>query len=243
MARPIFLSKSKIMSARHCLKRLHLEIRHPELKVVTADTEAAFRKGHEVGEMARQIYGAENSTIIPFDGGLKHALAKTSRLLQLGPEAPIFEATVQYQNVLVRIDVLLPDAAGWRLVEVKAATSVKSEHAFDSAIQAWTFSRSGYELTQISLSHVDSSMRVTAIIRDCWRKKISATMWLRSYHQFPNGQRRRDSLPATTNRIYLSASNASHRMSVPSCHTAGRRTTSTRFLASADERPKKCLAS
>ena len=37
-----FLSKTKLMSAKQCLKRLHLEIHRPELKVISPATEAAF---------------------------------------------------------------------------------------------------------------------------------------------------------------------------------------------------------
>ncbi len=36
------VSKSKLMSARQCLRRLHLEILRPELKVISPSTEAAF---------------------------------------------------------------------------------------------------------------------------------------------------------------------------------------------------------
>ena len=157
MNRPVFLSKSKLMSARQCLKRLHLEVHRPELKDVSAETQAAFRKGNEVGDVARRIYGNERSVFIPYEGGLQHALAKSTRLLKSAEPATVFEATVQYNGVLVRTDVLIPDAGGWRMVEVKASTSVNPEHSFDCAIQAWVFRRSGYTLTNVSLAHIDNT--------------------------------------------------------------------------------------
>ncbi len=151
------LSKSKLMSARQCLKRLHLEIRQPKLKVISASTEAAFEIGHRVGDVAQQIYGTDDAVFIPYEGGLGHALKKSARLVKAGPAFPIFEATFQYDGVLVRVDALMPDGDGWQIVEVKASTSVKDEHAFDCAVQAWVFQGMGHRLTGISLAHVDNS--------------------------------------------------------------------------------------
>ena len=80
-----YLSKSKLMSARQCLKRLHLEIHQPGLKVVSSATEAAFEIGHRVGEVAQQIYGSDDSVFSPYEGGIRHALKKTERLVKKGP--------------------------------------------------------------------------------------------------------------------------------------------------------------
>ncbi len=157
MPRPVFLSKSKLMSARQCLKRVHLEVHRADLKKISADTEAAFRKGHEIGDIARRIYGTADSVFIPYEGGLQRAKSRTTELLRRNRPVPIFEATLQYNNVLVRVDVLIPDGEAWRLVEVKASTSVKPEHAVDCTIQAWVFKHSGYALSTVSLAHVDNS--------------------------------------------------------------------------------------
>ena len=64
------------MSARQCLKRLHLEIHRPELKVVSAATEISFEIGHRVGAAAQDIYGTEDAEVIPYEGGMSHALKK-----------------------------------------------------------------------------------------------------------------------------------------------------------------------
>ena len=155
----VFLSKSKLMSARQCLKRLHLEVQHPDLKVISKATEAAFATGNQVGDVARIIYGTDDSVFIPYAGGLSHALKKTRRLLAEGPAYPIFEATLQHAGVLVRIDALLPDgdSGGWRIVEVKASTSVKDEHVFDCTVQRWVFEGLGHKLTSMALAYVDNT--------------------------------------------------------------------------------------
>ena len=67
--------------------------------------------------------------------------------------------TLVYERggVLVRVDALLPEGDAWRIVEVKASTSVKDEHVFDCAAQRWVFGGLGHELTGISLAHVDNT--------------------------------------------------------------------------------------
>ena len=150
------LSKSKLMSVRQCLKRLYLEVHHPELAVVSAETQQTFATGHEVGAMAQAIYADGQATLIPYEGGLKHALRKSARLLSGDPGSPVFEATVEYGGVLVRADVLLPDGNAWRMVEVKASTRVEPHHHFDCAVQSWVFRSAGYPLSCVSLAHVDN---------------------------------------------------------------------------------------
>jgi len=155
--RRLYLSKSKLMSARQCLKRLHLEVHRPDLIVHSPQTEAAFSTGNAVGDIAQQIYGNENAVVIPYEGGMGHAIRKTARLVGEGPQYPIFEATFQHGGVLVRVDALLPDGDAWRMVEVKASTSVKDEHVFDCAAQRWVFEGLGHQLTGIALAHVDNT--------------------------------------------------------------------------------------
>jgi len=155
--RRVYLSKSKLMSARQCLKRLHLEINRPELVEISPSTQAAFNIGNSIGDIAHQIYGKEDAVVIPYEGGMSHAIKKTARLVAGGPQYPIFEATFQHGGVLVRVDALLPDGNAWRIVEVKASTSVKDEHVFDCAAQRWVFEGLGHKLTGISLAHVNNT--------------------------------------------------------------------------------------
>ena len=151
------LSKSKLMSSRQCLKRLHLELHHPELAEESASQQAIFDMGHQVGEKAIEIYGAGAGTRIEYEKGLAKALEQTRELMQQSPREPIFEATFEHEGVVVRVDVLLPQDDGWKIIEVKSSTKVKAPHRWDCAIQAWVFQNAGYALTGIALAHVDNS--------------------------------------------------------------------------------------
>ena len=51
------LSKSRITAGLQCGKRLWLAIHRPELEVYGADTQRRFAAGHDVGAVAREVYG------------------------------------------------------------------------------------------------------------------------------------------------------------------------------------------
>lgn len=155
-ARRPYLSKSRLISAWQCAKRLHLEKHHPELGAVSSRTESLWATGYQVGDIAQQLYGTDASVEIPFDQRTGIMVAATRRLLDDGADFPIFEATFRYENVLIRADVLIPDGEGWRVIEVKASTSVKDYHVLDCAIQDWVLRHSGINVTSIALAHIDN---------------------------------------------------------------------------------------
>ena len=151
------LSKSRIMSSLQCLRKVHLEVHRKELAQYSAATLAAFRLGHTVGEMAIQIYGQGQGETIPYNGGsFSAAITQTRNLMDSLFAQPVFEATLQHDDVLVREDVLMPDKGSWRIIEVKASTSLKPGHVQDCAIQAWVHLGAGYDFRRISLAHVDN---------------------------------------------------------------------------------------
>ena len=149
-----YLSKSRLISAWQCAKKLHLEKHHPELGEVSSQTESLFATGNQVGDIAQQLYGTANSVEIAFD--FKAMLAETKRLIDGGADFPIFEATFRHEGVLIRADVLIPDGDGWHVIEVKASTSVKDYHVLDCAIQDWVLRNSGINVLSISLAHINN---------------------------------------------------------------------------------------
>ncbi|MGB5336679.1 MAG: DUF2779 domain-containing protein [Woeseiaceae bacterium] len=154
--RPPQLSKSRLLSAWQCPKKLFLETFRPELAVYSAQTEALFATGHQVGDIAEALYGTAQSVVIPFNRRTDVMLSETDALLHAGASFPIFEATFRFEGVLVRVDVLLPDGDRWRAIEVKAGTSVKDHYVLDCAIQDWVMRQVNLPLSSISLAHIDN---------------------------------------------------------------------------------------
>lgn len=150
------LSKSRVISAWQCQKKLYLESHRPEQAQVSAQTESMFATGRQVGEMARALYGTPEAVEIAFNHSRDLMVQATSALIDAGADFPIFEATFQYQGVLIRVDALLPHYGGWRVVEVKASTSVKDYHVLDCAIQDWVLRQLGLQPRAIALAHIDN---------------------------------------------------------------------------------------
>ena len=113
-----------------------------------------FAAGHEVGRIARDAH--PDGVLIGPDNNLHEALRVTSELMAAGVRKPLFEATFSYEDVLVRVDLLLPEEDGWRLAEVKSTASAKSYHLGDIATQLWVLRGAGVALSGASIRHIDT---------------------------------------------------------------------------------------
>jgi len=150
------LSKSKIISGWQCPKRLWLEKYQPDLIEHSAATEAVFATGHQVGAIAQDQF--PGGVLVEHDFELQKALFETEDLLAQEEPVTIFEATFQYDGVLIRADVLERDEHGAiRIAEVKSSTKVKEYHELDCAIQLWVIENSGYPVERIELAHIDKT--------------------------------------------------------------------------------------
>ncbi len=153
MPKSFSLSKSKILLHRQCPKRLWLQVHKPELAEVDPAAEARFRDGNKVGDVARQLYpGGDFIDTL----NRKEALARTASALESGHK-PIFEAAFLHNDVLVRADLLVPEASGYRLVEVKSSTSVKDYHLEDITVQTWVMQQAGLAPSRCMVAHIDNS--------------------------------------------------------------------------------------
>jgi hypothetical protein len=148
------LSKSRITAGLQCGKRLWLAVHRPELEAYTADARRRFAAGHDVGEVARRLYGP--GVLIGAEGGLSRALAETQRALAREGDVTLFEATFRHRGVLIRADVLERRDGRFRLVEVKSATRLKEYHLQDIAIQAWVAEGAGVPLDLLGVAVIDT---------------------------------------------------------------------------------------
>lgn len=154
------LSKSKIIAYRQCPKRLWLEIHRPELRDDTA-SEAVFRIGNQVGEIARSIYDPEGrgTTIDITKLGHSAALARSAELLLEG-DTPVFEAGISTHGALAYADVMLPEkgeeGVSWKMIEVKASTFVKDYQRDDIAVQTYIATNAGVKIASVSLANINN---------------------------------------------------------------------------------------
>jgi hypothetical protein len=151
------LSKSKLMSAHQCLKRLHFGIHRANEAQQSEKSLLAIARGNEVGAIAKKIYGTPGWVEVEYQrNDVDAMLQQTQDLMEQTTGAPIFEATFQHEGVLVRVDVLIPNGDGWRAVEVKGSTKVKKHYKLDCAIQWWVMKGAGVPVKSISVAHVNN---------------------------------------------------------------------------------------
>jgi len=118
------LSKSKFLSGLQCHKRLYLEIHHPELATEPDEqTQAILDMGTEIGTLARQRF--PGGVLVEADHRhAAEALHRTAELLRDPTIPAIFEGAFEFDQVLVRVDILervtseQDGANAWRLIEV-----------------------------------------------------------------------------------------------------------------------------
>lgn len=154
------LSKSKIAAFEHCPKRLWLQVHRREERHFEEDTLRRFTFGHAVGERAcEQIPDGILVEAVP---DIQAAIDRTRELLSAQPPAPIFEATFQHEDVLVRVDILQPDGqGGWIAIEVKATSRVRDYHLSDLATQIWVMRGCGVRISSAIIRHVSGRINWT----------------------------------------------------------------------------------
>ena len=148
------LSKSKLMSALQCPKRLFLEIHQPELRERSESSERAFAIGNEVGEAARRAY-KDGELIATKDPD--QSVVETMVALAKRQNMTVFEAGFFYGAVLVRADIVTKRKGGFHLAEVKSSTDLKPHYVYDVAIQNWVIEGSDVPLKSSHLWHIDNT--------------------------------------------------------------------------------------
>ncbi len=148
------LSKSKLLSWLQCPKRLWLEVHKPQVVQHSSATQAVFRVGHSVGEVARRLH--PGGVLIESQDNLTTALDQTAEHIRAGTSV-IFEPTFQFGGVLVRADILKKNGGGYEMREVKASSSIRDYQLQDAAIQAWVLRGAGLQIDATILQHIDTS--------------------------------------------------------------------------------------
>jgi len=150
--RPPGLSKSRIISHQQCPKRLWLQVNKKEEAEKNQNAAQMMATGTYVGEIAHRMF--PNGVVVD-PSNIPAALEDTKQLL--AEKLPIFEAALQFDGVLVFVDILVPEADGFHLIEVKSSTRVKEYHIADTAIQTWVAQQSGIHITRSSVACIDNT--------------------------------------------------------------------------------------
>lgn len=153
------LTKSLVLEQLRCPKALWLSLHDPDRRTPSnAFVQRLKAEGQAVGVLARGRY--PGGVLIEVDPWNPDEAERRTREAMEQDVPAIFEATFLAGGVLVRVDLLVRDGAGWAIVEVKASTKFKKgDHVPDIAVQWWVLERAGVSLRSASLMHVRSDAK------------------------------------------------------------------------------------
>ncbi len=153
------LSKSKIAAFEQCPKRLWLQKHKPNSAEIDDTAKERFATGNEVGTIACDL--CSDGVMVEADPDLKAALNKTKQLFADGHHGSIFEATFEYDGVIVRADIMEPNQDGsWNVAEVKSSSREKYYHLGDMATQIWVMRNLGLNINSASIRHINSKFEL-----------------------------------------------------------------------------------
>jgi len=155
MQKKQFLTKSAFLLGLQCDKLLWMYQNQRELiPEVDETTQAIFRQGHRVGDLAKTLY--PDGLEIDWSAGHEQGIAQTRAALR--QRKPLFEAGFVHGSLHARADILKPAANGrWDLIEVKSSSKVKEEHIPDVAFQKQVYEGAGIRIHRCYVMHVDTS--------------------------------------------------------------------------------------
>jgi len=145
------LFKTNYIEGIKCNKLLWLRYNNKSALIQSKDSKARFKEGSIVGDLACNLFpgGIE----IPFHGTtFPQKIELTKRYLDQGI-SDIYEATFNYDNILVMVDILHKNHDGsFDIYEVKSSTKVKDIYKHDAAIQYYVLNDLGYNINNVYIT-------------------------------------------------------------------------------------------
>jgi hypothetical protein len=139
--RKYYLSKTSFLKFEQCEKAFFLHSKHPYLKdKVSTDKMLTFRRGHEVGFYARNLFPGGQEGFVE-GTTIEQALARTQELLQQNIPV-IYEAAFVFNGVLVIVDILTQENNCYTAYEVKSSFKVSDTYLKDAYLQYYILKNS-----------------------------------------------------------------------------------------------------
>ncbi|MBN2816036.1 MAG: DUF2779 domain-containing protein [Campylobacterales bacterium] len=148
------LSKSLYTRGIQCPKALWLKKYKPS--VLTPPDEAAqavFETGNVVGDFACELFPEGRE--VAFTRDYAEMIATTKQWLEDGVQ-DIYEATFNFDGILIMVDILHIDGDGVSIYEVKSSTEVKDIYLHDVSIQYYVLENLGFSVKSANVVHINN---------------------------------------------------------------------------------------
>lgn len=153
------ISKSAYIRGLLCAKSLFLDKNHKELKQISEGTNALFATGHQVGDLARNLF--PGGTIIPYipeKDGQDEQVRLTREAIESGATV-IYEAAFLHNDAFVKVDILVKNSTignAWTIYEVKSGTTPDPLYLEDIAFQHYVVTGAGIPLASANLVFINN---------------------------------------------------------------------------------------
>lgn len=148
------LSKSLYTKGIQCPKALWLKKYKPSvLTPPDEQAQAIFETGNIVGELACQLFPDGREVL--YTKNYDEMVATTKEWMEEGV-SNIYEATFNYEGILIMVDILTVDSDGVSIYEVKSSTEVKDIYLHDVSIQYYVLQNLGYKIKSASVVHINN---------------------------------------------------------------------------------------
>ncbi len=139
-----------------CHKSLWLHLNQPdERDEISEAQQRIFDTGHSVGSYAQQLFPGGIDASRGAHERISEAVAFTRELIAKG-QSVIYEAAFSDGETLCYMDILVMENGKWQAYEVKASTGMKDYQVMDVAFQYYVITRSGLDLADIYLVHINN---------------------------------------------------------------------------------------
>lgn len=150
----MYLSKSQYMRGLQCAKSLWLKKNKPEiLQEPDSIAQDKFLAGNAVGLQATRLFPG-GVDIADTNTSFDEKIEKTRQAIDEGLTT-IYEATFQFDGILVMVDILHKGENGWEIFEVKSSTKVKDIYIDDVSIQHYVLNGSGIKVYKSSVVYLN----------------------------------------------------------------------------------------
>lgn len=148
------LSKSLYTKGIQCLKALWLKKYKPSvLTPPDEQAQAIFETGNIVGDLACQLF--PDGKEVPYTTNYDEMISTTREFLDEGV-SNIYEATFNFDRILIMVDILKVEDDGVSIYEVKSSTEVKDIYLHDVSIQYYVLQNLGFSIKNASVVHINN---------------------------------------------------------------------------------------
>lgn len=153
------ISKTSFLKFEQCQKAFFLNKKHPYLRdKLSVDKQLTFKRGHDVGYFARQLFpggidASENCK------NVLDAATITQQLIEK-KQSVIYEATFVFNSVLVMVDILVLNEEHYTAYEIKSSLKVSVNYIKDACLQYYVLKNCLQSVDDFYLVTIDENYQL-----------------------------------------------------------------------------------